>query len=85
MVEAPRAPLFPRFAAELVEAALADTRIVVLQGARQVGKSTLAACVLSRRAGARFLTLDDPDVLAAARSDPVTFVRHDGLLAIDEV
>lgn len=85
MSDAPRAPLFPRFASARVEAALDDTRIVVVQGARQVGKSTLVERVLSSRAGARFLTLDDPDVLAAARSDPVTFVRHEGLLGIDEI
>ena len=85
MTEAPRAPLFPRFVTEKVESALSDTRIVVVQGARQVGKSTLVERVLSGRAGARFLTLDDPDVLAAARSDPVTFVRHEGILGIDEI
>ncbi len=85
MPDAPRAPLFPRFAAEAVEAALADTRVVVVEGARQVGKSTLVERLLAGRAGARFLTLDDPEVLAAARNDPVTFVNHDGLLGIDEI
>lgn len=77
--------LFPRFLRPAVEAALSDTRVVVIQGARQVGKSTLAGQILRGRAGARFVTLDDPEVLAAARADPVTFVRHDGLLAIDEI
>jgi predicted AAA+ superfamily ATPase len=85
MSKAPESSWFPRFAAAAVESALADTRIVVVEGARQVGKSTLVERILSNRAGARFLTLDDPDVLAAARSDPVTFVRHEGLLAIDEI
>jgi hypothetical protein len=36
----------PRRAAELIAKALADTRIVVVNGARQVGKSTLAELVL---------------------------------------
>ncbi|WP_375163548.1 AAA family ATPase, partial [Microbacterium sp.] len=39
--------------------ALADTRIVVVQGARQVGKSTLAEQVLKGRGGVS-VTLDDP-------------------------
>lgn len=77
--------LFPRFATAAIEAALGDTRIVVVEGARQVGKSTLVESLLSRLPDARFLTLDDPDVLAAARADPVTFVRHDGPLGIDEI
>lgn len=47
----------PRRAAELVIDALADTRVVVINGARQVGKSTLAEVVLRQAEGgvARFL------------------------------
>jgi hypothetical protein len=41
--------LLPRFAQELVEQTLADTPITVIQGARQVGKSTLARHVLAGR------------------------------------
>ncbi len=81
-----RAPRqFPRFAADAVVRGLADTRVVVLQGARQVGKSTLAARLLRGRRGARWVTLDDPDVLAAAQADPVSFVSGGGLLGIDEI
>jgi predicted AAA+ superfamily ATPase len=65
--------------------ALADTRVVVINGARQVGKSTLAHSILASRPGAKELYLDDPGVLAAARDDPVGFVRHDDLCLIDEV
>ena len=39
--------------------ALADTRGVVVNGARQVGKSTLAELVVARSVGARELYLDD--------------------------
>src|SRR5688572_23082552 len=78
-------PLFSRFAASAVEDALAVTLVVVIQGARQVGKSTLAERILDGRKGSRFVTLDDPEVLAAAHTDPVTFVRHDGILGIDEI
>jgi uncharacterized protein len=65
--------------------ALADTRVVVVNGARQVGKSTLAELIAARSPGARELYLDDQAVRAAAESDPSAFVRHDGLLMIDEI
>src|SRR3569833_1511718 len=75
----------PRRAAELITEAITDTRVVVANGARQVGKSTLAEVVLRHgdNGGARFL--DDPVTRAAAVADPVRFVRHDGLMLIDEV
>ena len=68
-----------------VEEALADTPVVVLQGARQVGKSTLAATV-ARGRGGRVVTLDDQPAREAALADPAGFVDSaDGLLMIDEV
>ncbi|MGW6446678.1 ATP-binding protein [Lentzea sp. NPDC055074] len=74
----------PRRAAELVAEALLDTRVVVLNGARQVGKSTLAEKVLRQHGGAaRYL--DQGPVRAIAEADPGAFVQHDGLLLIDEV
>ena len=45
----------PRNVATRVDEALEGTRIVVLQGARQVGKSTLAAEIVSRRHGIKNL------------------------------
>lgn len=75
----------PRHATAEVKRALSDTRVVLINGARQVGKSTLAGQVLRGNRRARLLTLDDEPVLAAARADPVSFVRHDGTLLIDEV
>jgi predicted AAA+ superfamily ATPase len=66
-------------------AALVDTRVVVLNGARQTGKSTLARVVLDHREGAQFRFLDDLAVRSAARADPAAFVRHSDLLVIDEV
>lgn len=65
--------------------ALSDTPVVLLNGARQTGKSTLAQRLAGTRK-ARYLTLDDPTALAAALADPAGFVAdQDGLLAIDEV
>src|SRR5215468_9868977 len=75
----------PRRAADLVTEALADTRVVIVSGARQVGKSTMAEVFLRQQAGAVARFLDDPVTQVAAREDPVRFVRHDGLMLIDEV
>jgi len=77
--------LFPRHAATLVSAALADTRVVVVNGARQVGKSTLAQLAVDRDGGGRAYYLDEEPMRAAAAADPVGFLNHDGLLMIDEI
>jgi uncharacterized protein len=66
-------------------AALADTRVVVINGARQTGKSTLAQLVAQQRPGAEIRYLDVAALREAATADPAAFVRHDGLLVIDEV
>ncbi len=68
-----------------VDEALTDTRVVTINGARQSGKSTLSRIVTADLPDSRSMTLDDPVVLRAAIDDPVSFVEHDGLLAIDEV
>lgn len=79
------AHLFPRHAQRSVLAALADTRVVVINGARQTGKSTLARLVAGAFPGSELRYLDEAPVRAAAQADPSLFVRHDGLLVIDEV
>lgn len=56
-----------------VEGALDHFRVVVLHGGRQCGKSTLARQVAETHGGT-YLTLDDPVVLEAARTDPITFL-----------
>jgi predicted AAA+ superfamily ATPase len=65
--------------------ALADTRVVLITGARQAGKSTLARMLLARVNGAVEYTLDDPATLAAARVDPTGFVTDRATIFIDEV
>lgn len=74
-----------RFAKVNVEETLADTPITVIQGARQVGKSTLARDVVADRP-ARVISLDTTAAYNAAKADPDAFVRQtDDLLVIDEV
>ena len=77
--------LVPRKASTLIAEALADTRVVTLNGARQAGKSTLARLAASASPDAVVRLLDDPATLRAAQDDPADFVEHDGLMVIDEV
>lgn len=69
---------------ELSEA-LADTPVVLVNGARQTGKSTLAK-EQARSMKAPYITLDDATQLAAATADPSGFLKGVGEMAvIDEV
>lgn len=77
--------MYNRHITPLLHEALADTPVVLLNGARQTGKSTLIQ-VLAEQEGRRYLTLDDHVTLAAASSDPAGFIA--GLphhVALDEV
>ena len=69
-----------------IKAALSDSPVVLLNGARQSGKSTLVKKIASDIHPARYLTLDDAGVLAAAKYDPAEFIAGlDGNIVIDEV
>lgn len=87
MVTVPPSPLgrlIPRRAAGAIEAALSDTRVVLVEGARQCGKSTAVGQIASAR-GAAWRTLDNASLRQAAQFDPVSFVRSESMLVIDEV
>jgi predicted AAA+ superfamily ATPase len=75
--------LLPRFAADRVQVALADTPVVLLNGPRQGGKTTLVRAYASEQRP--YFTLDDDTVLAAAQADPAGFLRGVGDAIIDEV
>jgi uncharacterized protein len=77
--------LVPRRAQSIVSEALEDTRVVLINGARQVGKSTLTRVAADGRPGTVVRLLDDAATLRAAQDDPAGFVEHDGLMVIDEV
>lgn len=64
--------------------ALADTRVVLVNGARQAGKSTLVKAVAGQRA-AEWRDLDLVHDRQSALDDPVGFVSFDGLMVIDEI
>jgi len=66
--------------------ALADTPVVLVNGARQTGKSTLVQFTEPLASSRQYLTFDDPTVLGAAKDDPTGFVA--GLttpVTLDEV
>ncbi len=68
---------------ERIRRDLRDTRVVLLAGPRQAGKTTLARKLAGK--DMKFLTLDDPTTLAAAQADPAGFVRGLDRAVIDEV
>lgn len=78
--------LIPRTGRKLLVEALGDTRVVLLLGARQVGKSTLAEAIIGSDHPAASINLDTQAPRAAAISDPEGFIA--GLerpVLIDEV
>jgi len=75
--------MYPRFAKERIEEALSDTRVVLISGPRQSGKTTLAMDFAKDKIP--FLTLDDATVLRSAIDDPVGFVRGLDRAVIDEI
>jgi predicted AAA+ superfamily ATPase len=68
---------------EVVEARLAEEPVVVLNGPRTVGKSTLLS-ELAGRLGRAVIDCDDLATRAAVRSDPARFVESDQPVLIDE-
>ncbi|RJO79202.1 ATP-binding protein [Nocardia panacis] len=75
----------PRKAAYQVKEALADTRVVIVNGARQTGKSTLAEHCLAGREDVVRRYLDDPLTRTSAHADPSAFLDVPATMLIDEV
>jgi uncharacterized protein len=76
-------PAIARHVQSKIATALQDTRVVLVVGPRQAGKTTLAKLYANK--DRPYITLDDPATLAAARSDPAGFVRGLKQAVIDEV
>ena len=75
--------MYSRIAEPQIRTALRDTRVVAISGPRQSGKTTLARRFVKQ--GRKFVTLDNQSTLAAAKSDPVAFIRGLDRAVIDEV
>lgn len=79
----PRDALIPRHAKRQVATALADTPVVMVNGPRQCGKTTLVRGF--ETSGRRYISLDDETALGAARDDPAGFLRPLDSAILDEV
>jgi predicted AAA+ superfamily ATPase len=78
--------VFVRSAQPLVLEALADTRVVFVAGARQVGKSTLAKTIIRSGHPAQEFSLDNRATREAALADPDGFLADlEGPVFIDEI
>ena len=75
--------MYPRFIERQIREAMTDTRVVLLCGPRQSGKTTLAERIADDTIP--FVSLDDATTLDAALSDPVGLIRGLDKAIIDEV
>ncbi len=80
----PLGKLLARHAEVAITEALADTRVVLVTGARQSGKSTLVGLVAKGR-DAEWRNLDTAVTRQAAITDPAGFVDTGELMVIDEI
>lgn len=78
-----QSPIFRRYIEKNVAEALEDTRVVLVVGPRQAGKTTLMRQFVSD--DRPYLTLDDPATFSRAKTDPVEFVRSLNKAVIDEI
>lgn len=74
--------LFPRLLDTRIIEALRDTPVVLINGPRQCGKTTL---VQQHSKDIPYFTLDDDNLLLSVRADPTGFIRRLDRAVIDEV
>ena len=78
--------LYKRNITKEVVAALNDSPVVLVNGARQTGKSTLVEQLLKTTYQAEYYTFDDAATLASANHDPAGFIANlPDKVIIDEV
>lgn len=75
--------ILPRLVTQRLHHSLEIMPTVVVTGARQTGKSTLAQELVP--GGRRFLSLDDLDIVDAARRDPAALVGGTQPVTLDKV
>lgn len=77
----------PRTIEKTLQECLQDTPVVIITGPRQSGKTTLARHSLTENdSKGSYLTLDDENILAIARTDPIGLLRQQNRpVVIDEI
>lgn len=75
--------LYPRFVERRIREALTDTRVVIVCGPRQTGKTTLAQMIAGSEMP--FVSLDEQTDFNAASADPVGFRRRFDAVVLDEI
>ncbi|MCU7922003.1 MAG: ATP-binding protein [Candidatus Thiodiazotropha sp. (ex Dulcina madagascariensis)] len=77
--------MYPRYSANNIRDALADTPVVFVMGPRQAGKTTLVKSLIDEKW--EYITLDDQAQFEIAKADPVGFIRNLPLkqIALDDV
>ena len=66
--------MYERILTPILRDALQDSPVILLNGARQVGKSTLIRFILENSHD--YYTLDDPSILNLLKKDPLTFLQN---------
>lgn len=78
--------IYERYILKDIIESLENQPIVLINGARQVGKSTFIEEVLSKKVELDYVTLDNEQDLLSLRGDPASFLKqYEGLIAIDEI
>ena len=78
--------LYPRFILPKILEALAESPVILLNGARQTGKTTLVRQLVKAHHPARYVSLDDLTLRGAGKSDPHGFLRNFQVpVVIDEI
>lgn len=75
--------MYRRIITQPLKAALDDSPVVLINGARQTGKTTLVQALEEERV---YLTFDDASILSAAKDDPAGFLAgFTGPVTLDEI
>jgi uncharacterized protein len=79
--------MYQRYIANPITEALKDTPVILINGARQTGKSTLCRQLVEEgNFDGQIMTMDDPTTLIAAQTDPLGFLQDLSAHAIiDEI
>lgn len=77
---------YQRFIFDKILDALTESPVILVNGARQTGKTTLVQYIADKHFPAHYISLDDLTIRGAAKSDPQGFLdNYDQPIVIDEI